>query len=241
MQALEGVTQSKILLSLDEWLDGQDDPIARGLKRCRTEVVDNFDLSRVSTGIRYVAAEPGVNGLLQRWWTECFAQRLSDEHRDLLSDVFAYDLATRPISELPQPRPSDPALDDREEVSGVPYFVRRDQSFRYDVPALVREIQSGERLSLEPCTHMTDLYYKVGFDDFVDNHEFYPQFVGKTLAQLAEEANLAPAEISRAVKLDPTRKDKRSIVDDSLRRYRKEREGDGPGATMILVSPAAAS
>jgi radical SAM superfamily enzyme YgiQ (UPF0313 family) len=240
MRALEGITQSKILLSLDRWLDEQDDPVARGLKRCRADVVDNFDLSRVSTGIRYVAAEPGVNELLRRWWTQAFALGLSDQHRDLLSDVFAYDLVTRPISALGQRKPGNGIPADREEVNGVAYFVRRDQSFRYDVPALVHAIHSEERLDLTPSTRTTDLYYKVGFDDFVDNHEFYPQFVGKTLAQLADEANVAPAAISRAVTLDPTRRDKRAIIEESLRRYSDDREDAGPNATATEASLAVA-
>lgn len=239
-RALEGLPQSRILLSLDAWLDAQDDAVARGLQACRAEVVDNFDLSRVTSGIRYVAAEPGVDPLLQRWWTEAFAPGLSDQHRELLSCVFAYDLATRPISELGRRGRGNGHASDREEVNGVPYFVRRDQSFRYDVPALVRAIHAEGRLDLAPRTHTTDLYYKVGFDDFVDNHEFYPQFVGKTLAQIAEEAKVAPAAVGRAVALDPTRRDKRAIVAESVRRYEDAREAGRPGSNAARTSLAVA-
>jgi radical SAM superfamily enzyme YgiQ (UPF0313 family) len=238
VQALEGLPQSRLLLSLDAWLDEQDDPVARELQRCRADVVDNFDLSRVSTGIRYVAAEPGVDGLLRRWWTQAFAADLSDQHRDLLSCVFAYDLATRPISELGRRGRGNGIPGDREEVNGVAYFVRRNQSFSLDVPALVRAIHSRQRLDLTPSTHTTDLYYKVGFDDFVDNHEFYPQFVGKTLAQIADESKVAPAAISRAVALDPTRKDKRAIVAERLRQYSDDREAIRPEATATRASLA---
>jgi radical SAM superfamily enzyme YgiQ (UPF0313 family) len=240
VQALEDLSQSTLLLSLDRWLDEQSDPVARELQLRRAEVVENFDLSRVTSAIRYVAAEPGVDELLRRWWTQAFAPGLSHEHRELLSCVFAYDIATRPISELGLCERGNGFARDREEVNGVHYFVRRDQSFPWDVPALVRAIHSEGHLDLTPRLHETDLYYKVGFDDFVDNHEFYPQFVGKTLAQIAEEAKVAPAAISRAVALDPTRRDKRAIVAESLRRYSDAHESRRTAANEARASLAVA-
>ncbi len=231
LRQLDGIMQSEVLLSLDAWLDRQNGQLAQGLKRCRAEVVDNFDLSRVSTGIHFVASEPGLIAFLSEWWKGDFESRISPEHREFMFEVFQYDLATKPIFDGRRQRMVGTSIpSEREEVNGVLYFVRRSQPFRYDVPTLVGAIRAGQRPDLTPAGFSTDLYFKVGFEDCVDNHEFYPQFVGKTREQLNEEAKADSGRISRAVTLDPIRRNARTIVEENLREYRDETLE--PGADM---------
>ncbi len=245
---LEDITQSQVLLSLDAWLDAQDDDVARGLQRCRAEVVDSFDLSRVSTGIRYVASEPGIDEYLLKWWNGSFRSRISEARADFMTAVLEYDLCTRPVLDEDEAyRTRRAPSRESVQVNGVSYYVRRDQTLRYDLPALLADIRGGEQPELQPEAITVDLHYKAGFKDFVDNHEFYPQFVGKTTEQLARQAQAAPKAFSRAIKLDPTR----VVVEDHLRRYREDSirarpaEPQGPewvagagGGLRVLQAPS---
>ena len=89
-------------------------------------------------------------------------------------------------------REVDPAH--RHRFESEDYYILDGVRIDYDIPALVSRIVRGEPCDFTPRPHMRTLYFKVGFDSYIPNHEFYAQFVGTTEAQLQETALKAAGE-----------------------------------------------
>jgi radical SAM superfamily enzyme YgiQ (UPF0313 family) len=184
LRELENIPQSAVLLSLDAWLDRQTDTVGTALRSLRAEVVESLDLSRVSRAIRYVAATPELDEYLKRWWKDEFSARLSGPTRDFLTEVFLYDVMTRALLDSSARALPVGSTFRSEVIGGTEYLVLTAAPFRYAVVDLVSRIRAGERPPLEPSTYQVDLYYRSGFVNFVDNHEFYPQYEGKLRQEL---------------------------------------------------------
>jgi radical SAM C-methyltransferase len=192
---LAGVTHSQVFLGFDAWLDAQDDPVAAHLRACRAQVVDRFDAYKIEAGLHAFYREPGVGVLMARWWEEDVIPRVPAVLADFFRDLFRYDWSTRPLWRTPKPG-------DREanapwsivECEGDEYFVGPPLQCKYRVPDIVRCIIRDEPCDVQPAPHEVVLHYRVGFGDYVSNHEFYPTFVGKTRDELREEARQRQAQ-----------------------------------------------
>jgi len=197
---LLGLTQSQILLSLNAWLDRQENKITRGLQACRSEVVNHLDASRVTRGIHYLAVEPAVGPLIQRWWEEEILPKAPPELRGFFASLLQYDLATRPMYSPPDGKGWTPQSRvyvqkeelEVEEIDHEMYLVRRAVELDYPVPAILAEMLQGKEPTIEPGTTKLDLYYKVGFHLYIDNHEQYPQFMGKSREEIVGTASVDP-------------------------------------------------
>lgn len=185
LRKLAGISQSQVLLSLDRWIDEQPEPAAAALVRCRAEVVDHLNANRIDSGLQTFYARDDLGALLERWFKSEMLPQVSAELRDCLLEVFRYDWVTRPI--LHTHKAELPPGTRQVEVAGEGYYVRDRITTLYDVPDIVGRLSRGEEPALRPHPSTVSLYYKVGFESFIRNHEFYPQFVGKTLAQLEAE------------------------------------------------------
>ncbi len=191
---LAGVTQSQVLLSLDEWFDRQSDPISERMRECRALVSDRLDAYAIETGLQFLYEESGLDPLMERWWEEEMIPRVPAAQANFFRELFRYDWLTRPIY-----RPPDAPGTDANEFwadrlptvghEGESYYVRDVGVFGYDIPGVVRNIVKQEPCDFSANPRPVVLYYKMGFRDYIANHEFYPQFVGKTEWQLREDTD----------------------------------------------------
>lgn len=182
-----GLSQSMVLLDLDAWLDAQTgDPAADALRACRDDVVANLDGSRMGRPLRILHKDPAVSRLLERWWSESILPRAPLEVRPFLEELFRYEAILRPMHE---DRARLEGLD-METIDEIPYFVRRDVAFAFDV---IQAVAPGTDHSAPPVRSpqpALDYFYQVGFSHHIDNHEIVVQFGAKTREELRVESLL---------------------------------------------------
>jgi radical SAM C-methyltransferase len=196
LRMLEGVGQVEILQSLDGWFSKQSDRVSKALIACRAEMVDSLDASRVTRGIQFFYSEEGLPQKLLEWYRAEILPRVREENRAFFTELFEYDLVTRPIY---QPANTRARATEREletiSIAEQTFYVRREFWFNYDIPALYARILAGERPELQPHPRTVTLYYRTGFANHIDNHEFVSRYVGLTREQVETEAHptIAPA------------------------------------------------
>ncbi len=182
-----GLSQSRVLLDLDAWIETQiDDPAAAALRSCRDEVVSNLDSSRMGRPIRILYQHPAVSSLLERWWSESILPKARPEWRPFLEELFRYETIMRPIHE-DRARAEGLAV---ETIDDLPYFVRPGVLFDFDVAQAIApgaELAAPPRPSRQPAT---DYLYQVGFSHHIDNHEIVVQYRAKTREEIRLESLL---------------------------------------------------
>jgi len=189
LRILEGVSQSKALLSLDRWIDGREVPAAATLRACRAEVVDNLDLHRIEKGVRTFFTDPEMGPLLEAWWEEEIVSRVAPERADFFRELFRYDWITRPMFRGADGRRCERAVDESRLLQhGEEQYYILSTDFELDIPDLVAKVVRGEECDFTPQPRKQPLHFKLGFCDYVFNHDVYGQFVGKTRGQLGERA-----------------------------------------------------
>jgi radical SAM superfamily enzyme YgiQ (UPF0313 family) len=214
LRKIAGITQSQVLLSLDEWFQRQTSDAAGRIQFHRQRFVRDYLQSAVQSAVGAIMADPMVPGMLRQWWNEEIEPKIPEEHRPFFSDVIRYDLLTRPI--VSGPRPEDDAVEGFEIVpfNGERFYRSLEPvEFDYDVPSIVRQFKQDGVIDPRPSPLKVTLYYKVGFSRASDNHEFFSQFVGKTMEQLREHAReeLEP----RSIEGD----DAFRIIDEAIAKY----------------------
>lgn len=212
LRKLASIKQSQVLKSLDEWAGRQTDEVVRGIWECRQEMVRTMDSSRTHRGTRYFYYEHALATRLQSWWREEILPAVPAHLRAFFTELFRYEMATLPI-----PEDSDLAsqlktayFDEKE------YFVREVGDFHFDMPTLLRSIQAGEPCDLvaEGPPRSETFYYRSGFSDYIDNHEFVILYSGRSMAELRNEKALA--------ELPATGED----IDEAYERLLKEQADD---------------
>lgn len=103
----------------------------------------------------------------------------------MLDAIFRYDILTQPAyhsTEAAEPAERLPVV----ELNGTEYFVREDVELEYDVPSIIEKVRLGSRDLPEPGRWKSDLYYRVGAEDFIGstNHEEIVYFMGMTPAEV---------------------------------------------------------
>jgi len=188
LRKLASIKQSQVLKSLDEWAGRQTDDVVRGIWECRQEMVRTMDSARTQRGTRYFYYEHALATRLQSWWREEILPAVPVHLRPFFIELFRYEISTLPI-----PEDSDLAsqlmtvyIDEAE------YFEREVGEFRFDMPTLLRSIGAGAPCDLaEGPPRSETFYYRVGFSDYVDNHEFAILYSGRSMAELRNEKTLA--------------------------------------------------
>ena len=182
-----GLSQSKILLDLNAWIETQvNDPVAVALRSCRDEVVANLDASRMGRPIRILHQDATVPRLFERWWNESILPNARPDLRPFLQDLFRYETIMRPMHE---DRAKAEGLT-VETIDDIPYFVRRNVTFEFDV---ARAIAPGAVMTEPPAPSRqpaVDYYYQVGFSNHIDNHEIVAQYRAKTREEIRVETLL---------------------------------------------------
>ncbi len=177
LRELTDITQSQVLLSMGNWF-----------KQCTHPVAECLNLSQelllrprmIPTFLHNLYSEPQLDQLFSQWWQEEMHNRIPVPYRHFLEEVFRYDWITKPIYD---PEGTDVTAQGTLELvqeGQETYYVRRNQTFDYDIPALVTAIKARSLdYSIEEKPITIDLWYKVGFATFIDNHEPTGQFVGQ--------------------------------------------------------------
>jgi radical SAM superfamily enzyme YgiQ (UPF0313 family) len=193
LRKLAEVKQSQVLKSLDEWAGRQTDDVVRGIWECRQEMVRTMDSSRTHRGTRYFYYEHDFATRLHSWWREEILPVVPAPLRAFFTELFRYEILTLPI-------PEDSTLASelkRVSFDEKEYFEREVGEFRFDMPTLLRAIEAGEPCELtEGSPRSETFYYRVGFSDYIDNHEFVTLYSGKSMAELRKQKTLAEISAS---------------------------------------------
>ncbi len=198
LREIGGVSQSRVLRTLDAWVSSTDDPAAVPLQAAVTAATEaNSDVA-YGDAVKYLFGDPEARRLLRRWWDEAVTPLLEPESRPVLEVIFDYDLLTQPFYHHPKAGTPAEVLPTRS-VRGETYFVREDLVLSYDAPGIIRELRAGEKPHIEPVRTAVTLYYRAGAENFIGstNHEEVVHFVGmpeeEALAAAAAGAAEAPA------------------------------------------------
>lgn len=179
-----GMSQSEILQSMDDWFEQSEDPTACLFKASREPIVD---AGVVSSTLHHFYEHPGSAKLFQSWWQERIQPFVPRDYSDFLADVFRYDQIIRPIFV------DDESNGSRFEVverGGTRYYVRRNVHFKFSVPELVAAMNGDRAVEIQPQRHVTTLYYRVGFRDYLDSHELASAYFGIPEAEVHENGGL---------------------------------------------------
>ncbi len=179
LRELAGMSQSAILTSLMMWFRSSEHPSAVAIGAIHGRM---GQASAFRSLLQELHSNPDMNEILAMWWRESIAPQVPSRHLPLLTEVFRYDCISRPVYDEPGLTVA-PELE-LIEFGGEPYYRRTGLKFNYDVPALVQCIREGGEFSTDPKPVEVSLYYKVGFHQYIDNHEEVVYFVGLTLEQL---------------------------------------------------------
>jgi len=122
-----------------------------------------------------------------------------------MREVFRYDWETRPYHDAMAQAEGAGIVD----IGGEGFYERGNLSFKFDVPAAL-EADPAARYIPQP-TPGQSLYYKTGFEQVCDSHEFISRFVGRTYDEAREEVLLRsqgmktlslPSQVAGLTKLD---------------------------------------
>ena len=86
--------QSQVLSSMAEWFGCSPSPAAAGLHFADSAIGQP---GAVLAFLRHVYSDPRIVHLLRQWWRDEIEPHAPEAARAFLTDVFEYDLATRPI------------------------------------------------------------------------------------------------------------------------------------------------
>nr|WP_063779289.1 KedN5 family methylcobalamin-dependent radical SAM C-methyltransferase [Kibdelosporangium sp. MJ126-NF4]CEL17398.1 Radical SAM domain protein [Kibdelosporangium sp. MJ126-NF4]CTQ91374.1 Radical SAM domain protein [Kibdelosporangium sp. MJ126-NF4] len=203
VRELSTTSQSQVLMNLDEWIQSTDDEAAEPLRICVAEA-ENSDTA-YGDAIKYLYGEDSARKLLTRWWKESVRPQLTAENREVLDEIFAYDLLTQPYYVSPG-RVAEGEVLETETLFGDVYYVRAGVELRYDVPNILEKLREGtvRGEDIRPGDHTVDIYYRTGAEYFIGstNHEEIVHFVGQTEHEVARAAEIRatrPDEDEQAV------------------------------------------
>ncbi|ALG10733.1 KedN5 family methylcobalamin-dependent radical SAM C-methyltransferase [Kibdelosporangium phytohabitans] len=188
LRELAGVRQTQVLLSLDEWVRGTDDPAAEPLRTTLESVV--VGTGDVGSAVSYLYREPDVKRMMKRWWAEQIRPLIPEDKLAVLDELFAYDLLTQPIAAPPGAEHPDTTGIDFVTVRGEEYYRRTAVRLAYDIPSIMAALRAEETPDLSPKVTEVDLYYKIGCESAVasTNHETIVHFMGMTTEQVMANA-----------------------------------------------------
>lgn len=187
-----GLTQSRVLTNLGDWIAEADDPAAVPLREYCASAAGGTE--SFGAAISYFYTDPQAVRLLHQWWDESIRPLVPERFRPVLDEVFRYDLLTQPVF---RPEQSATTYEELavEEIRDEQYYVRKDVRLAFDVPAIVAALRAGRKPDLSPSPRVLDLYYRTGSESAVTstNHEIVIHFMGMTKEHILANAG-GPAD-----------------------------------------------
>jgi hypothetical protein len=176
LQKYAGLTQSRVLMTVSDWFEATTDPTAAPTRDWAARGA--VDPDALSPALRWLFGDPAAEALLWRCWHEAIEPQLPRAMRPLLTEIFRYDLLTRPV----YPEPAADALDALPiaEYEGERFYHDKVRLL-YDIPGVLAAMRRDEDYSGYLHLVETVIHYKVGFDDLAasTNHEESAHFMGK--------------------------------------------------------------
>ncbi|MFJ2078138.1 KedN5 family methylcobalamin-dependent radical SAM C-methyltransferase [Streptomyces anulatus] len=173
LRELAGLTQSAVLLILSDWFQDSADPAVADLLGHGRQFTDS---GLVVASLHKLYADPRFAPVFRRWWDEAILPKVPERHRPLLNEIFRYDNATRPIY-----RGAGAEAAEVRSIDGLPHYVRGGLRFQYAMPHVLDAIRAGRPFDDEPSPVELTLAHRVGFDDYLDNHELATYYAGRCL------------------------------------------------------------
>jgi aminoglycoside phosphotransferase (APT) family kinase protein/tRNA A37 methylthiotransferase MiaB len=160
LRAISGLKPSQILLSLDRWFQGREEPVARTLQSCRDRVESSLEASSriVEEGLECCYGRPELDLLMEQWWTEAVLPLLDASTQSFFRELFRYDWLTRALYR-PETVPGLRIVN----IDGDDFYVRASVHFEFDIPAALERIRSGDHGLPQPKPTELTFYYKAGF------------------------------------------------------------------------------
>jgi radical SAM superfamily enzyme YgiQ (UPF0313 family) len=174
LRQLAGISQSEVLLSLADWFDEVDDPVARELRFDGSHFAES---ALIAKSIRALYADPRLSDLCRAWWTSAVVPRVPPSLRVFFTELYRYDEVTRPVYD-PVDAPEPPTI---TNIDDEPHYVR-EVSMAVPVPEILARLDSGAPVDLGPDPVRLTIASRLGFRDYVDNHELAVRFVGRCIA-----------------------------------------------------------
>ena len=203
VRELTSVTQSQILVNLDEWVQAADGKPAELLRECVVQS-ENTDTA-YGDAVKFLLGDASAKDLLETWWREAVLPLFPEDKAEFLSEVFKYDMVTQPYFRDPVFR-AETWVAETEELNGDRFYKRSGVKLRYDIPSIILDLRQGklDGSGLVAADRDVDIYYRMGAEDFVGstNHEEVMHFLGQTRQEVNEAAELRknrPSELEDTV------------------------------------------
>ncbi|MFD6299167.1 KedN5 family methylcobalamin-dependent radical SAM C-methyltransferase [Streptomyces sp. NPDC060235] len=189
VRELTCLTQSQVLVNLDEWVRAADGKPAELLREFVTGS-ENGDTA-YGNAVKFLLGDRSAKEFLEEWWQESVLPLFPEAVTDLLREVFRYDMLTLPFFREPVFSAETWAVE-TEELHGDTFYRRSDVRLRYDVPRIILELRKGvfDHSRLSAAEVSVNIYYRMGAEHFVGstNHEEVVHFLGMTRGEVDEAA-----------------------------------------------------
>ena len=184
MRVLAGRTQSSVISSIMNWFHQSAHPAAGRI----TAVADRVrrQPSAIPEFLHVLYSEPDLDDLFTAWWNEAVLPQLPDEHADVLTEIFRFDLLSRPVFDPPEALAGVAREFEVVDIDGEPYYVRPAVRFDHDLPAVLAAADREEVCRPDRRSTTLTIYLKVGFHAHYANHEQGVYFAGRTGAELRQ-------------------------------------------------------
>jgi tRNA A37 methylthiotransferase MiaB len=182
MRVLAGQTQSTVITSIMDWFGGSAHPGAVRITAVANRV--RRQPSAIPEFLSALYSEPALDELFAAWWAEAAVPEIPPEHVDVLTEIFRFDLLTRPVFDPPDLSGGSPGGLRIVDVEGEAYYLRPDLRFDYDIPAVLAATDREEVCTPDRVPTTIPIYLKAGFYEYYGNHEQGVYFSGRTEAEL---------------------------------------------------------
>ncbi|AXG70227.1 B12 binding domain protein [Kordia sp. SMS9] len=182
------ITQSKVLLDLNDFISNRDDDFSNGINNLKMDIVSTLDVTRISKPIRYLYTHEDTKSVMREWWQSFLERKIPKEHQHFFSQLYIYDEMTRAIHKTTAEREGLETFQSGDFV----YYVSKEVIFNYDFQQIIIDLKAKKEIGfLEkgPDAKLT-LYHRTGFENYIDNHEIVLRYTGKTESQVLEEQGI---------------------------------------------------
>lgn len=171
-----GMTQSEVIMSAANFVESSTDKVADLFRVPSARMAQTSFFQKV---LRELYCNDSFHKLLDQWWQEKILLTSVPNLRDFLEDVYQYDYLTRPIYD-PGGVPQISGIE-RVKIATETFYHRPRILLKYDVPSILKRVDSikdAENLEVNGNGVVVDLYFRVGFANYIDTQELLPYFVG---------------------------------------------------------------
>jgi radical SAM C-methyltransferase len=175
LRQFAGFRQSDVLTSLGDWFETHADT-----DTLRASEMSLADPDCVPNALRELYSAPNTNRLLMQWWGSDILPTVPLEAQTFVTDIFLYDLLTRPIFDEYAQNVAD--LTSHTE-DGTSYYLSNFHSFAYEPETIAAYTTIGRSdfagaAPPPPSPCELRFRHRAGFREHLANHEMAAHFLG---------------------------------------------------------------